>query len=302
MLEIDVRTILPAIHVPTLVLHRQADVMSIENGKLGVPDCDHLIFPGDRPRLCGDIEEFVTGHREATAPDSDRVLATVLLADIVDSTRRAAEMGDQAWRRMLDEHDEAAQRIVVQRPATESSPPSTAPDRDPLRAGIRSRNKALGLASASWAPHRRNRIARWLYRRHRSPCGGPSHGPGWAGRSSCLARGYGPRRGCRIEVFRPRNSRAQWPARTLGPTSPLKLIPTEDKVPTMASRIATHHDSLASAAGEFCRHQCNQSGNSTPSKKLCAALRAPCGDRNGWTLDCARKGAAVTILVAGLTP
>ncbi|WP_349525675.1 adenylate/guanylate cyclase domain-containing protein [Bradyrhizobium sp. Rc2d] len=78
-------------------------------------DCsDHLIFPGDRPRLCGDIEEFVTGHREATAPDFDRVLATVLFADIVDSTRRAAEMGDQAWRRMLDEHDQAAQRIVVQ--------------------------------------------------------------------------------------------------------------------------------------------------------------------------------------------
>ncbi|QIG92787.1 adenylate/guanylate cyclase domain-containing protein [Bradyrhizobium sp. 6(2017)] len=125
-IEIDVRTILPAIRVPTLVLHRQADVMSIENGKflasqipgakfLAYADCsDHLIFPGDRPRLCGDIEEFVTGHREATAPDFDRVLATVLFADIVDSTRRAAEMGDHAWRRMLDEHDEAAQRIVVQ--------------------------------------------------------------------------------------------------------------------------------------------------------------------------------------------
>lgn len=120
------RAILPSIQVPTLVMHRQNDVMSIENGQflasqipgaqfLCYADCsDHLIFPGDRPRLCGDIEEFVTGHREVAALDIDRVLATVLFADIVDSTRRAAEMGDQAWRRVLDEHDHAAQRIVMQ--------------------------------------------------------------------------------------------------------------------------------------------------------------------------------------------
>ena len=118
-IEIDVRAVLPAIRVPTLVLHRQGDVMGVENGKFvasHIPgakfvtytDCsDHLIFPGDQLRLCGDIEEFVTGQREATAPDFGRVLATVLFADIVDSTRRAAEMGDQAWRRALDEHDHA---------------------------------------------------------------------------------------------------------------------------------------------------------------------------------------------------
>ncbi|WP_245508503.1 adenylate/guanylate cyclase domain-containing protein [Bradyrhizobium zhanjiangense] len=99
--------------------------MSIENGQflasqipgaqfLCYADCnDHLIFAGDRPRLCGDIEEFVTGHRVVTALDSDRVLVTVLFADIVDSTRRAAEMGDQAWRRVLDEHDQTA-HIVMQ--------------------------------------------------------------------------------------------------------------------------------------------------------------------------------------------
>lgn len=125
-IEIDVRAILPSVQVPTLVMHRQNDVMSIENGQflasqipgaqfLCYADCsDHLIFPGDRQRLCGDIEEFVTGHREVTALDIDRVLATVLFTDIVDSTQRAAEMGDQAWRRVLDEHDHAAQRIVMQ--------------------------------------------------------------------------------------------------------------------------------------------------------------------------------------------
>jgi class 3 adenylate cyclase/pimeloyl-ACP methyl ester carboxylesterase len=125
-MEIDVRAILPAIRVPTLVLHRKADSTLVENGKFlasHIPgakfveysDCsDHLIFPGDRLRLCGDIEEFVTGHRGATAPDFERVLATVLFTDIVDSTRRAAEMGDEAWRRALDEHDHTAERIVMQ--------------------------------------------------------------------------------------------------------------------------------------------------------------------------------------------
>ena len=49
-----------------------------------------------------------------TVPDFDRVLATVLFTDIVNSTRRAAEMGDQAWRRVLDEHDRTAQQIVAQ--------------------------------------------------------------------------------------------------------------------------------------------------------------------------------------------
>jgi class 3 adenylate cyclase len=128
-IEIDVRAVLAAIRVPTLVLHRQAESVAVENGRFlasHIPgakfveyaDCsDHAIFTGDQVRLCGDIEEFVTGHREAAAPaapDFDRVLATVLFTDIVDSTRRAAEMGDHKWRRALDEHDHTAKRIVMQ--------------------------------------------------------------------------------------------------------------------------------------------------------------------------------------------
>jgi class 3 adenylate cyclase/pimeloyl-ACP methyl ester carboxylesterase len=124
---IDVRPVLPTVRVPTLVLHRRTDAaIPVENGRylasqiptakiIEYADCsDHFIFAGDWPILCGDIEEFVTGHREMTVPDFDRVLATVLFTDIVDSTRRAAEMGDQAWRRALDEHDRTAQRIVTQ--------------------------------------------------------------------------------------------------------------------------------------------------------------------------------------------
>ena len=60
----------------------------------------------------GDIEEFVTGAREGSANELERVLATVLFTDIVDSTRSAAKMGDPAWRRLLDSHDQLAKQMV----------------------------------------------------------------------------------------------------------------------------------------------------------------------------------------------
>jgi pimeloyl-ACP methyl ester carboxylesterase len=107
-LRSDVRAVLPIVRVPTLVLHRRADgAIPVENGRyvasriagaklIIYDDCgDHAIFAGNWPTLCGDVEEFVTGHRGTTVPDLDRVLATVLFTDIVDSTRRAAEMGDR---------------------------------------------------------------------------------------------------------------------------------------------------------------------------------------------------------------
>jgi class 3 adenylate cyclase len=128
---VDVRPILPTVRVPALVLHRQTDAaVPVENGRylasripgakyIEYADCDdHLIFAGDWPTLCGDIEEFVTGNRGTTPPDFDRVLATVLFTDVVGSTRRAAEMGDQAWRRLLDEHDRTARRLVAQHRGT----------------------------------------------------------------------------------------------------------------------------------------------------------------------------------------
>jgi class 3 adenylate cyclase len=115
--QIDVRSILPTIQVPTLVLHRGEDAqVPVELGrKLAalIPNAkfieyagqDHLFFSGDVEALLGDIEEFVTGHRESWSNDLDRVLATVLFTDIVGSTRSAAAIGDQAWRRLLDSHD-----------------------------------------------------------------------------------------------------------------------------------------------------------------------------------------------------
>jgi len=126
-MEIDVRSVLSSIRVPTLVLHRRDDAIDIENARflaahipgaklIEYADCsDHLLFSGDWRALCSDIEEFVTGHRsEPIASEFERVLATVLFTDIVDSTLRASSLGDQAWRHIIDEHDRTASKIVAQ--------------------------------------------------------------------------------------------------------------------------------------------------------------------------------------------
>jgi class 3 adenylate cyclase len=121
---IDVRPILPSVRVPTLVLHRRTDTLvPVEYGRslaaqipgakyIEYPDGGHAFWTGDVETLLGDIEEFVTGHRESASTDLERVLATVLFTDIVDSTRSAAEMGDQTWRRLLDNHDQLAKQMI----------------------------------------------------------------------------------------------------------------------------------------------------------------------------------------------
>jgi class 3 adenylate cyclase len=121
---IDVRSILPSVRVPTLVLHRQNDAnVPVERGRElaeRIPDAKYIEYPvaghafwyGDVEPLLGDIEEFVTGAREGSATELERVLATVLFTDIVDSTRTAAEAGDHTWRRLLDSHDQLAKQMV----------------------------------------------------------------------------------------------------------------------------------------------------------------------------------------------
>jgi class 3 adenylate cyclase len=122
--QIDVTSILPAVQVPTLVLHRQTDArVAVALGRqlaeqiagakyIEYPNGDHAFWTGDTETLLGDIEEFVTGHRETEKIDLDRVLATVLFTDIVDSTRSAAQMGDQRWRQLLDDHDHLARQML----------------------------------------------------------------------------------------------------------------------------------------------------------------------------------------------
>lgn len=115
--EVDVRHILPAIRVPTLVLHRVGDTrVTADAGRylaeripeakyIELPGVDHVPF-GERDivdRIVEETEEFLTGFRRESEPD--RVLATVLFTDIVESTKRAAEIGDRQWRSVLDQHD-----------------------------------------------------------------------------------------------------------------------------------------------------------------------------------------------------
>jgi class 3 adenylate cyclase len=118
----DVRAILPSIQVPTLVLYRRGDRFAgnpharylaehIPDAKLvEVPGDDNLICVGDFDPDVEEIEEFLTGTRHA--PDTDRVLATVLFTDIVGSTERAAELGDKEWRDLLDRHDRVVRRQI----------------------------------------------------------------------------------------------------------------------------------------------------------------------------------------------
>jgi class 3 adenylate cyclase len=112
--EIDARHVLHSVRVPTLVLHRTGDRNTpLEQGRylaehipgakhVELPGDDHSPWAGDVDGLVGEIEEFFTGVRHR--PEPDRVLATVLFTDIVDSTRKAVELGDRQWRDLLERH------------------------------------------------------------------------------------------------------------------------------------------------------------------------------------------------------
>jgi class 3 adenylate cyclase len=117
--EVDVRAVLPSINVPTLVLHRAGDTFvdprhsrylaeHIPGARyVELPGEEAITFGADTRPLLEEIEEFLTGQRRPA--DTERILATVMFSDIVDSTRRAAELGDRRWREELD----AIERVVM---------------------------------------------------------------------------------------------------------------------------------------------------------------------------------------------
>ena len=119
--EIDARHVLPAITARTLVLHRKHDRMApfafgrtiaeaIPGAKLVALDGeDHLVLVNP-DQIMDEVEEFLTGHR--SAPEPDRVLATVMFTDIVDSTAKAAQLGDRHWRELLERHDRLVRREI----------------------------------------------------------------------------------------------------------------------------------------------------------------------------------------------
>jgi len=116
-LEIDVRGVLSAIRVPTVVLHRTEDHIPIDGARwtaaripgarfVELPGGPHMPAYGDWQRVVDEIERFLvpicTGPEEE--PEPDRILATVLFTDIVGSTAKAAELGDRGWRELLEQH------------------------------------------------------------------------------------------------------------------------------------------------------------------------------------------------------
>jgi class 3 adenylate cyclase len=118
----DVRDVLPTIRVPTLVLHRRDDTfMKVQHSRylaeripgaryVELEGSDNLFSVGDTDAVLGEIEEFLTGTRHER--ERDRMLATVMFTDIVDSTHRAAELGDTAWREVLGQHDQLIRRAL----------------------------------------------------------------------------------------------------------------------------------------------------------------------------------------------
>jgi len=113
LVAIDVREVLRSIAVPALIVHRDHDAIApIEGARYMAAEIpgarlvelagEHSPLTGDTDAILDEIQEFVTGRREERAPD--RVLATVMFTDIVDSTSRAAGMGDRRWTELLEGH------------------------------------------------------------------------------------------------------------------------------------------------------------------------------------------------------
>jgi class 3 adenylate cyclase len=112
--QIDVTGILSAISTPALVLHRRGDWIDIAGGRhlaanipgarlIELEGTDHAYFTQDSDAIIDHVERFLTGSTATAEPD--RLLATVLFTDIVDSTARAAKLGDSRWRGLLERHD-----------------------------------------------------------------------------------------------------------------------------------------------------------------------------------------------------
>ena len=129
--EGDVRDVLPAVRVPTLILNhaRSARIPAaisaymadqIPNAKrVEIPGSSNLIWAGDQEAVLAEVQEFLTGVRPHLEPD--RVLATVLFTDIVESTRHAAEIGDIRWRHLLDAHRELVRVELTDTAAVKST-------------------------------------------------------------------------------------------------------------------------------------------------------------------------------------
>ena len=121
--EIDIRHVLPAIRVPTLVLHSVNDrFLDVAAGRyladripgakfVELQGIDHAPWGCDSDAILDEIEEFLTGMRHG--PEPDRVLATILFTDVVSATEKAASLGDRRWHDLLDGHHALVRRELT---------------------------------------------------------------------------------------------------------------------------------------------------------------------------------------------
>jgi pimeloyl-ACP methyl ester carboxylesterase len=237
--EIDVRHVLPAIRVPTLVLHGTEDeVVPMDVARyvaeripgarlIELSGVGHLAVRG-ATAVESEVERFLAemwegGGWEETEPD--RVLATVLFTDIVGSTERAAELGDRAWRELLERHHAVVRRQLVRFRGREVD---TAGDGflhelrrsctgDPLRGRDR-RGHAGDRARRPRRPaYRRMRARRREGRRHRRPHRRARRVPCRLGRGARVEHGQGPRRRLGDRLRRAGRSRAEGDPRRVAP-------------------------------------------------------------------------------------
>lgn len=121
--QIDIRHILPAIRVPTLILHSVNDRLLDIGGSrymaeriagarlVELSGIDHSPYLSDADTILDEIEEFLTGARRG--PEADRILATVLFIDIVAATEKATNLGDRRWRDLLDSYHAVVRRKLI---------------------------------------------------------------------------------------------------------------------------------------------------------------------------------------------
>jgi pimeloyl-ACP methyl ester carboxylesterase len=160
---IDIRSLLSSIRVPVLVVHRIDDqLVRVEHGRylaehiagakyVELDGGDHWPWFGDTQAVVEEIEEFLTGSRHA--PPTDRVLATVMFTDIVDSTEHLVRLGDHAWKELLDQHDAITRRQIERfrgRAIKQTGDGALATFDGPARAvecarAIQASNQAIGL-------------------------------------------------------------------------------------------------------------------------------------------------------------
>ena len=136
---VDVRSLLPRVAVPTLVMHRSGDrVVEVESGRYlaeHIPDArwvelageDFILWAGDLDTIADEMEEFLTGRRIGS--EATRVVVTVMFTDVVGSTARAEALGDRAWSDLLPRMTRDCARSFTASEATRSTPPVTGSSR-----------------------------------------------------------------------------------------------------------------------------------------------------------------------------